>query len=289
MKDICSASPTPSRSVSAPIPRSPDVASLFSKGDDAMPEENRRGATETVLAAKKAATSCSRPRDHRSVVPLHDRARAPRPRASDVLAEMKRRKEFPASTRRRRGEAMNEPNCIFCKIVRGEIPAKKVYGRRRGDRLTTIRPQGAGAHPARAQSAHRHALRCAPGHQPALGKMLVVAGRLAAKPARARASAPSSTTAGWGIRRCIMSTCMSFGGPEPLGPMLRGESRRKLWVLGASDTGSSCWSSAGDFRHEEAANIGPDLGGAVRVFRRTACETPARENPAEPGSARAAK
>src|SRR2546427_2844010 len=37
---------------------------------------------------------------------------------------------FPYTTLFRsegRQEEMNDPNCIFCKIARGEIPAKKLY------------------------------------------------------------------------------------------------------------------------------------------------------------------
>ena len=46
----------------------------------------------------------------------------------------------------------------------------------------------------------------------ALGKMLALAGDSPARKGRRTASAPSSTRGGWGIRRCIMSTCTSSAG-----------------------------------------------------------------------------
>ena len=66
------------------------VAKLFQQGDDAMLKKIGEEATEVVLAAK-AASACPGARGHRPVVPLHDRAGAPRPGAADVLAEMQRR------------------------------------------------------------------------------------------------------------------------------------------------------------------------------------------------------
>jgi histidine triad (HIT) family protein len=36
---------------------------------------------------------------------------------------------------------MSDPNCIFCKIVRGEIPAKKVYEDDEVIAFNDIRPQ----------------------------------------------------------------------------------------------------------------------------------------------------
>ena len=53
-------------------------------------------------------------------------------RPEDVLAELARREDCPASRKRPGGrELSTEPdmsdNCIFCKIARGEIPAKKVF------------------------------------------------------------------------------------------------------------------------------------------------------------------
>ena len=72
---------------------------------------------------------------HRRVVPHHD------PAAwhfglsvDDVLAEFRRREGvFRASTKRRPGPPTDEnrkhsmQDCLFCRIVRGEIPAAKVY------------------------------------------------------------------------------------------------------------------------------------------------------------------
>ena len=115
---------------------------------------------------------------------------------------------------------MNDPNCIFCKIVRGEIPAKKVYEDADVLAFHDIRPQ-APVHfliipKEHVATLYDAGMRAAPA---ALGKML--ARRRAnsrARRAPPTASAPSSTPAGWGIRRCIMSICTSSAGPDPLGP-----------------------------------------------------------------------
>lgn len=102
---------------------------------------------------------------------------------------------------------MSDPNCIFCKIARGEIPAKKIYDDNDVMAFHDIRPQ-APVHFLLVPKAHIPTLYDAqPANQAALGKMLGLAGRLAREAGRRTASAPSSTTAGWGIRRCIMSTC----------------------------------------------------------------------------------
>jgi histidine triad (HIT) family protein len=76
-------------------------------------------------------------------------------------------------------QLQNEANCIFCKIVRGEIPAKKVYEDDEVIAFNDIRPQ-APVHILLVPKAHLATLYDAlPAHQSALGKMLAVAGRLA--------------------------------------------------------------------------------------------------------------
>ena len=74
---------------------------------------------------------------------------------------------------------MNDPNCIFCKIVRGEIPAQKIYEDAEVLAFPDIRPQ-APVHLLVIPKMHVPNLyEAKPEHQSALGKMLVLAGRLA--------------------------------------------------------------------------------------------------------------
>ena len=74
---------------------------------------------------------------------------------------------------------MNDPNCIFCKIARGLIPAKKIYDDDDVMAFHDIRPQ-APVHFLIVPKAHIATLYDAqPAHQAALGKMLAIAGGLA--------------------------------------------------------------------------------------------------------------
>jgi histidine triad (HIT) family protein len=118
----------------------------------------------------------------------------------------------------------NEANCIFCKIVRGEIPAKKVYEDGEVIAFNDIRPQ-APVHILLVPKAHVATLYDAqPGHQSALGRMLVVAGRLAREAGAAdgfRTIINNGRVAHQEVYHVHMHV---LGGPEPLGPML---SRRK--------------------------------------------------------------
>ena len=120
------------------------------------------------------------------------------------------------------------PNCIFCKIVRGEIPASKVYEDAEVLAFPDIRPQ-APVHLLIIPKTHIATLYDATAaHQAALGKMLAVAARLA-----------RDAGAGDGFRTIINNGRVGhqevyhvhmhvLGGPDPLGPMLqRGFQARK--------------------------------------------------------------
>src|SRR4051812_49573980 len=67
---------------------------------------------------------------------------------------------------------MTDPNCVFCKIARGQIPAKKIYDDDEVMAFHDIRPQAA-VHFLLVPKAHVATLYDAgPAHQAALGKML---------------------------------------------------------------------------------------------------------------------
>ena len=112
-------------------------------------------------------------------------------------------------------------SCIFCKIVRGEIPATKVYEDDDVLAFPDIRPQ-APVHILIIPKVHVATLYDATAaHQAALGKMLAVAGRLA-REAGARDGFRTSINNGRVGHQEVYHVHMHvLGGPEPLGPMLQ--------------------------------------------------------------------
>ena len=119
---------------------------------------------------------------------------------------------------------MTDPNCIFCKIVRGEIPAKKIYEDAEVLAFADIRPQ-APVHLLVIPKVHIATLYDAqPAHQSALGKMLCVAGRLAREAGAADGFRTIINTGRVGHQEVYHVHMHVLGGPEPLGPML---TRRK--------------------------------------------------------------
>ena len=119
---------------------------------------------------------------------------------------------------------MTDPNCIFCKIARGEIPAKKIYDDADVMAFHDIRPQ-APVHLLVVPKVHFVSLYDAePAHQKALGKMLAIAGQLARKEGAAdgfRVIINNGRVAHQEVYHLHMHI---LGGPDPLGPML---ARRK--------------------------------------------------------------
>ena len=74
---------------------------------------------------------------------------------------------------------MNAESCVFCKIVRGEIPSRKIYEDADIFAFHDIRPL-APVHFMIIPKKHIESLaHCEPGHQAVLGKILAMAPRLA--------------------------------------------------------------------------------------------------------------
>jgi len=70
-------------------------------------------------------------------------------------------------------------DCLFCRIVRGDIPSKKIYEDEHVFAFHDIHPI-APVHFLIIPKVHVATLyECEAGHEPALGRMLAVAGRLA--------------------------------------------------------------------------------------------------------------
>src|SRR5207245_5757424 len=98
-------------------------------------------ATETVLAAK-AGDRLALVREtadlwFHSMIVLARHGLGP----ADVLAEMHRREGISGLDEKASRKKMNDPNCIFCKIARGLIPAKKIYDDDDVMAFHDIRPQ----------------------------------------------------------------------------------------------------------------------------------------------------
>ena len=116
---------------------------------------------------------------------------------------------------------MSDSNCVFCKIVRGEIPAQKIYDDTEVMAFHDIRPQ-APVHLLLIPKAHIATLYDAqPAHQSALGKMLAIAGRLA-REAGAIDGFRTIINNGRVAHQEVYHVHMHvLGGPDPLGSMLQ--------------------------------------------------------------------
>lgn len=115
---------------------------------------------------------------------------------------------------------MIDPNCLFCKIVQGAIPSKKVYEDEDVLAFHDIRPV-----------APVHFLIIPKDHVPtmyevgmaqhrALGKMLVLAGELAKKEGAVDGFRTIINTGRVGHQEVYHVHMHVIGGPDPLGPMI---------------------------------------------------------------------
>jgi len=119
---------------------------------------------------------------------------------------------------------MNDPHCVFCRIIRGEIPAAKIYEDAEVLAFPDIRPQ-APVHLLIIPKVHVATLYDAePAHQAALGRMLAVAGRLARAAGAADGFRAIINNGRVGHQEVYHVHMHVLGGPDPLGPMLQ---RRK--------------------------------------------------------------
>ena len=119
---------------------------------------------------------------------------------------------------------MSDPNCIFCRIVRGEIPAKKIYDDAEVMAFHDIRPQ-APVHLLVIPKEHVATLyEAGMAQHQALGKMLALAGELARKEGATDGFRIILNTGRVGHQEVYHVHMHILGGPEPLGSML---SRRK--------------------------------------------------------------
>jgi len=116
---------------------------------------------------------------------------------------------------------MTDPDCIFCKIARGEVPAKKVHEDEDVLAFHDARPQ-APVHLLLIPKEHVPSLyEAGMAQHRALGKMLALAGALARKEGAGEGFRAIINTGRVGHQEVYHVHMHVLGGPEPLGPMLQ--------------------------------------------------------------------
>lgn len=117
-------------------------------------------------------------------------------------------------------EAQGAPDCIFCRIARGEIPSRKAYEDEDVVAFHDVRPQ-APVHLLVIPREHVPTLYDAGmAQQRALAKMLALAGELARKEGATEGFRTIINTGRVGHQEVYHLHMHILGGPDPLGPML---------------------------------------------------------------------
>ena len=118
---------------------------------------------------------------------------------------------------------MSDPNCVFCKIVRGEIPSRKVYEDADILAFHDIQPV-APVHFMLVPKKHVASLyELTPEDAPVMGRIMALAGKLAREQGAEDGFRTIVNTGRVGRQEVPHVHLHVIGGPEPLGPMtLRG-------------------------------------------------------------------
>ena len=116
---------------------------------------------------------------------------------------------------------MSQADCIFCKIIRGEIPAKKLYEDDDIFAFHDIRPV-APVHFLIIPKAHiANLYEADDSHRQALGSMLAKAGELARLAGAEEGFRSIINTGRVGLQEVYHLHMHIIGGPDPLPPMLK--------------------------------------------------------------------
>ena len=116
---------------------------------------------------------------------------------------------------------MDAENCVFCKIVRGEIPSRKIYEDADIFAFHDIHPL-APVHFMIIPKRHIASLaECDMSHQALLGRIMAVAPRLAREQGSTDGFRTIVNTGRVGRQEVYHLHMHVIGGPEPLGPMIR--------------------------------------------------------------------
>jgi histidine triad (HIT) family protein len=117
-------------------------------------------------------------------------------------------------------EGTTPANCIFCKIVRGEIPSQKVYEDDAVLAFKDVRP-AAPVHVLLVPKQHIASLYDAGLDQaPLLGRMLGLTGRIAREQGATDGFRTIVNTGRMGGQEVYHLHIHVIGGPKPLGPMI---------------------------------------------------------------------
>lgn len=115
---------------------------------------------------------------------------------------------------------MQDANCIFCKIVRGEIPSRKVYEDEHMLAFHDIQP-AAPVHVLIVPKAHLPSMmEAGDAHQSVLGAMLLAAPRIARELGSTEGFRLILNTGPVGRQEVMHVHLHVLGGKEPLGPMI---------------------------------------------------------------------
>ena len=113
-----------------------------------------------------------------------------------------------------------DPNCVFCRIARGDIPSRKAYEDDEVFAFHDIRPV-APVHLLLIPKAHVASLyEVTEAHAAALGRIMTLAGRLAKEHGAGDGFRTIVNTGRVGRQEVMHVHVHVIGGPEPLGPMI---------------------------------------------------------------------
>ena len=112
-------------------------------------------------------------------------------------------------------------DCIFCRIVRGEIPARKVHEDEHVLAFHDIAP-AAPVHLLVVPKLHIPSMaQLEPEHETVMGRLMVVAGRLALEHGCTDGFRTIVNTGRVGLQEVYHLHVHIVGGPDPLPPMLK--------------------------------------------------------------------
>jgi histidine triad (HIT) family protein len=115
---------------------------------------------------------------------------------------------------------VSDPNCVFCKIVRGEIPSRKVYEDADVLAFHDIAPS-APVHFMVVPKKHVASLyELTPDDAPVMGRIMTLLGRLAREQGAGDGFRTIVNTGRVGRQEVQHVHVHVIGGPEPLGPMI---------------------------------------------------------------------
>ena len=115
---------------------------------------------------------------------------------------------------------MTDPNCVFCKIVRGEIPSRKIHEDDEVLAFHDIQP-AAPVHFMLIPKNHVGSLyELTAEDAPVMGRIMTLAGRLAREQGASDGFRTIVNTGRVGRQEVPHVHVHVIGGPEPLGPMV---------------------------------------------------------------------